>query len=1367
MATLPLGVWLNTLEPLYYPLAPSTVSIKNVRGNIAIFSTIVVSSISTLNITQLNAESISAGLAYISSISTTNITIGDNTINTGGISTPGAPLLLNGVPIATTDNLSSIADWAYDPAISTVQMDGNDLRNAGNIDGVNLTVTNSVSGVIGGFTTVNSGGITNSGNILTNTIQATGLINAASVSTANLKANLITAGTTNTSTLVGIKATLGSISTNTLSTATIATGTIVADTGNYSSITVSTITAGSVIVPVDPNLIVSSITVNGSTSTATLSVASGANFAGSRPNFTTGINSSGANNFNNTNLDNCGQINAGALSLFGSATVGILADSGGSILTNTAISLATQNGGSSVINIEAKRNALTAYPIPLSQVNIVAEGNCPNIPIVPLTPYGGAINITAYQGPDPIFPLTPITNVAAPGAIHLTAYSKGAFPGLITEAAGSILAYSGLTNPTIGLYGCSFYSALNCLSLTCGITPAAVSYPGVVYLRGDAGTKVLNGLYIDHLYPASGYTLAISGAGGSNVTLNDVSFIGMTTNPVLDGGNGAVRNFSSITAGTIQANTLNINSISTGSLTLPQLYTSFININPQSTVYISHPDLTINANLTTDEGEDPQPNNLNLFASSNINIQSYATGGGGGDVNIACANNPIFSINLTGDTYVSRTLNVGRGISTTNVQLSTINGVAYPIADAFVSTATSALNMNGFNISSIGSLYLSTGAYIDGSYSNQFNFNASNSYFLGNLRFYGSGRTLDIADNIIQNVSYIYGNTSGFLNLNANFGMVIETNLGAELRFNTDRSIRLKTLSTAQIEINQTSGSDFILFNSGDTRMRAVRNAYVEAVGDAFLIAGLNVDIRAPTTQYVTLQQTGVGAQSYFQLTPGGNVVLNARTYFEAIAPSGVYFTSPFTEVRGYLTFNTSNNYINNLRHIYGDTSAPGNGLAIDYMYGMFFNSSGRNANLYIDSGNLNMINYNSGINIANYNPNGTGGVTLFSASNFVNVGTGTGYDVNLNGGRYVSVNAAQPGGAFNIYASTINATSLVATNVTIGQDLNITATGSAQLRASYFNFFNDCYFNNRNLHDMGNIYFGYGVYISRNTPGGYTNAFLDIVGAGGDGQLRLINGSAEVALRANSDLGITPTSGYNIVLNGPTTANSNINMNGKSITNVSTISMLSNATITSPNIINFTAPSTFMTGSLYFNPASTSEIDLKDGYLRNASYITNPFTTNIQAFTGLYLTSAVRANITAPAVRIEGDVDHVNCNVSFISQLRSLSTLNNSIDGVNLNINAPSTIISGTVQRILSARNVTQPILQYDVVASSGNSGSIVVTLPTAYTSVSSFVAFACMEDPDPAEISVVRNTASEIEIFWQTAGGGSHSIAWNCMGT
>jgi hypothetical protein len=1285
MSALPSAVYLNTTTPIFYPLYQSSVNVKDIRGGDAFFSSIGSAG-------SFNANTISSAVAYISTISTTNITLDGNTLDTGGAGF-GATLLLNGVPIATTENLSSISDWAYDPAISTVQMDGNDLVNARNIDGVNLTVTNSVSGVIGGFTTLNSGGITNSGNILTNTIQTTGLVNAASVSTPSLKANLISTGTVNASTLIGVRATLGSISTNILSTATIATGSIVADSGNYSTITVSTITAGSVIFPINPNLVVSSITVGGSTNTETLSVTSGASFSGSRPNFTAGINSSGPNNFNNTNLDNCGQINAGALSLFGSATVGVLADSGGSILTNTAINLATQNGGSSVINIEAKRNALAAYPIPLSQVNIVAEGNCPNIPIVPLTPYGGAVNITAYQGPDPIFPLTPVTNAAAPGAIHLTAYSKGVFPGLITEAAGSILAYSGLTNPTVGLYGCSFYSALNCLSLTCGISPAAVSYPGVVYLRGDAGTKVLNGLYIDHLYPASGYTLAISGAGGSNVTIQDASFIGMTTNPVLDGGsvNGQIRNFS-----TISALNLQVSNISTGSVSVDQIYTRNININPPSTVYISHPDLTINANLTTDEGEDPQPNNLNLYASSNINIQSFATSGGGGDVNIACANNPVFSINLTGDTYVSRTLNAGMGMSTTNIYLSTINGAPYVPGGGgggWVSTATTALNMAGFDINNINDLNFSNGAYIDGAYANQLNFNASNSYFLGNLRFYGSGRTLDIADNIIQNVSYIYGNTSGFLNLNANFGMVIENNQGARITLNTNGDIGVNTLSTSQIVINQTSGSDFVLFNNGDTRMLAKRDAYLQGDRNAFVIG---------------LQDTIVRGQNQVVVeSPGG--------YINLVAQGGsntVYLTAAATEVRGNMSFNDSNRYINNLGHIYGSTTAPGNGLAIDYMYGMFFNSPGRNAGIYIDSGNLNMINYNSGINIANYNSNGTGGVTLFSASNFVNVGTGTGYDVNLNSGRYVSVNAAQPGGGFLVYASTMNTTTLGDTNFNCGLNFSITGGGASQ-------------------------------YVT------IQNAGTAIQFAG-----------------PNIYVG-TASGGFNLNIPVAIGTAYSLNMNGAPITQVSTISLLSNATIISPDIINLTAPSTFMTGSLYFNPASTSEINLQDGYLRNASYITNPFTTNIQAFTGLYLTSDVRANITAPNVRIEGTVDHVNCNVNFISQLRSLSTINNNIDVLNLNIDAPSTIISGTVQRILSARSVTQPVIQYDTVATSGNSGSVVVTLPVAYTSGTSYVAFVCMEDADPAETSCVRISSASIEIYWQQAGSGSHTMAWQTIGT
>lgn len=702
MSALPISVWRNNTEPQFYNLSFPSTNVKDIKGGAAFFS-----SIGTAG--SFSADTISSSMAYLSSISTTSITLDGNTLDTGGGGF-GATLLLNGVPIATTSNISSVSDWAYFPAISTIDCDQRDIVDCKDIFATNLTLTNNLAGVIGGFTTLNSGSIVNSGSVLTNTLQTTGLINAASISTPSLKANLISTGTVNVSTLLGANAAIGGISTNTISTSAIVTGSIGANSGNYSTINVSTITAGSVIFPVDdPNLVVSSITVNGGTTTQTITVTNGGNFSGTRPNFLTGINTSAANNFNNTNLDNCGQINAGALSLLGSGTIGLTANAGGSILTNNSINLATSNGGSSVINIEAKRNALLAYPIPLSQVNITAEGNCPNIPVVPLTPYGGEISITAYQGPDPTYPLVALTNAFAPGAIHLTAYSKQLFPGLITEAAGSILAYSGLTNPTIGVYGCSFYSALTCLSLTCGLSPATTSFPGTVYLRGDNGTKVLNGLYIDHLYPALGYTLAISGANGSNVTIEDCALINMTTNPILDGGNvnGQIRNFSTISALKLLAPTLNVSTISTGTVLVDQIYTRNINIDPPSTIYTVPPNLTINANITTDELDDPQYNNLNLYASSNINIQSFGTSGGGGSINIQCANNPsVYSVNITGDTYVSRTLNAGLGMSTTNLTVSSINGAAYPPGGGggFVSTATSDLNMSNFNISNLSSI---------------------------------------------------------------------------------------------------------------------------------------------------------------------------------------------------------------------------------------------------------------------------------------------------------------------------------------------------------------------------------------------------------------------------------------------------------------------------------------------------------------------------------------------------------------------------------------------------------------------------------------------------------------------------------------
>ena len=524
------------------------------------------------------------------------------------------------------------------------------------------------------------------------------------------------------------------------------------------------------------------------------------------------------------------------------------------------------------------------------------------------------------------------------------------------------------------------------------------------------------------------------------------------------------------------------------------------------------------------------------------------------------------------------------------------------------------LLMNNHNINNIYQLNFSNSTNIDGAYPNQMNFNASNSYFIGNLRLYGTS-LLDMAGNNIYNCARLEG-ASGFLTVYASAAMTIENGLGCRQALNTDGSFELKTTGA-----NQT-------------------------------------------------------------------IYLNTQN---------VYFTGG------------SNNRITDLGHIYGNTASPGGGLAIDYMYGLFFNSAGNNANLYASGGNLNMTNYNAGTYIYNFNAPGTGNLSLYSASNDVILATGTGHNIAINSGSNIYFNAAQPNGLLASYASTINSYSLLDTNITTLQNFNVNITGSAQLHASYFNFFNDCYFNNTTLHDIQNIYFGYGPYINRNIPGGYTNAFLDIIGAGGDGQLRLINGSSEVALRANSDLGITPTSGHNIVLNGPISASSNLNMNYHDITNLSYVSG-SNIVIQdlggNLDLLSYRValPSGFLD-----LPATNSKIDF-NGYC----YISRDYGTS-----------------------------NFNINAS-----RNLS------------------ILTSSVTRNLGATEVVQPVIQYGTATASGSSGSVSVTLPQAYTSATSYIVTASMMDVDAARISVNRNSSSNITIYWAQAGSGTQTLGWQTSG-
>jgi len=214
----------------------------------------------------------------------------------------------------------------------------------------------------------------------------------------------------------------------------------------------------------------------------------------------------------------------------------------------------------------------------------------------------------------------------------------------------------------------------------------------------------------------------------------------------------------------------------------------------------------------------------------------------------------------------------------------------------------------------------------------------------------------------------------------------------------------------------------------------------------------------------------------------------------------------------GNLFFTSTSTYIADLGHIYGNTSASGGGLAIDYMYGMFFNSAGHNANLYVDSSYLYMTNYASGIEIAAYNSTTTGNLSIYSASNDLYVATGTGKSVIVNGGSNISMNAALPNGCIALYTSTINTTSLLDTNMTINGNYSVTGGGASK----YMTFTN----NGTSLQFAGpNIYVG------------------------------------------------TATGGFNFNMPVAMGGAYFLNMQGAPISNVSTISMTSEATITGTSI--------------------------------------------------------------------------------------------------------------------------------------------------------------------------------------------------------
>ena len=197
---------------------------SSITGNTASFSSMNLSNIltssiigntasfSSINSSNILTSSIIGNTALFSTISSTNINcssitvLGDLDLNGNDLTTSGTfpfELLLNGIPIATTSNISSLSDWAFYPAVSSINAGGNFLSNVPAIEmsGANGFIT-GVSSINGAVYPPVTGGVT-SFNTLTGAVTISGGTNI-SLSPVGNNITINATGSGNTSTISGV-----------------------------------------------------------------------------------------------------------------------------------------------------------------------------------------------------------------------------------------------------------------------------------------------------------------------------------------------------------------------------------------------------------------------------------------------------------------------------------------------------------------------------------------------------------------------------------------------------------------------------------------------------------------------------------------------------------------------------------------------------------------------------------------------------------------------------------------------------------------------------------------------------------------------------------------------------------------------------------------------------------------------------------------------------------------------------------------------------------------------------------------------------------------------------------------------------------
>ena len=353
-----------------------------VNAKIANISTINANTIST-NV--LTAEAISTNMlsAYegvFSTFSTTQIDL-DGQLLTADAN----DLLLNGVPVATLSSLSSIGDWALEPAISTVQMAGNNILGASTISCQTIVAN---EGIIASNLTVGNG-------IFNNLVAFNSLFvssNTSTISSLILNADLGVMSTISCGTIIGSVGNFSSLTTDSVLVSTIST-----DALTVSSLTTSTLNAGQI---------------------STSQITTGSLFTDSLL-----VSSLTASTLNAGQIST-GVIDAGDLLYMNAERVSTVIDAGVGI-SNASFRVDAVNGAQGEISLSARPGSAGIGGV----VNLLAEGGVSPLGLA----YGGEVNITATTGS--------FTSLALTSAVNLNAAGVNSYAGAITPVA-SVAGYN-------------------------------------------------------------------------------------------------------------------------------------------------------------------------------------------------------------------------------------------------------------------------------------------------------------------------------------------------------------------------------------------------------------------------------------------------------------------------------------------------------------------------------------------------------------------------------------------------------------------------------------------------------------------------------------------------------------------------------------------------------------------------------------------------------------------------------------------------------------------------------------------------------------------------------------------------------------